>query len=133
MKNKTIISRRTAIKNLTVAGSSLAVLPLACSFKKSEDKKLGVALVGLGNYATRQLGPALLQTQFCKLQGIITGTPEKETKWQKEYNISPKHTYNYENFDSIKDDPTIDIVYICLLYTSPSPRDATLSRMPSSA
>ena len=25
------------------------------------------------------------------------------------------------------------IFYICLLYTSPSPRDATLSRMPSSA
>ena len=25
------------------------------------------------------------------------------------------------------------IDYICLLYTSPSPRDATLSRMPSSA
>ena len=27
----------------------------------------------------------------------------------------------------------IDMVYDCLLYTSPSPRDATLSRMPSSA
>ena len=26
-----------------------------------------------------------------------------------------------------------DVVFICLLYTSPSPRDATLSRMPSSA
>ena len=26
-----------------------------------------------------------------------------------------------------------DGTYICLLYTSPSPRDATLSRMPSSA
>ena len=26
-----------------------------------------------------------------------------------------------------------DMVYYCLLYTSPSPRDATLSRMPSSA
>ena len=25
------------------------------------------------------------------------------------------------------------ITYTCLLYTSPSPRDATLSRMPSSA
>ena len=25
------------------------------------------------------------------------------------------------------------ISYVCLLYTSPSPRDATLSRMPSSA
>ena len=27
----------------------------------------------------------------------------------------------------------IDYIYTCLLYTSPSPRDATLSRMPSSA
>ena len=26
-----------------------------------------------------------------------------------------------------------DAYYVCLLYTSPSPRDATLSRMPSSA
>ena len=31
------------------------------------------------------------------------------------------------------DPPNIDKDYICLLYTSPSPRDATLSRMPSSA
>ena len=32
------------------------------------------------------------------------------------------------------ENPEKDIsIYICLLYTSPSPRDATLSRMPSSA
>ena len=30
-------------------------------------------------------------------------------------------------------DEVIDILTPCLLYTSPSPRDATLSRMPSSA
>ena len=30
-------------------------------------------------------------------------------------------------------DDSIALAYICLLYTSPSPRDATLSRMPSSA
>ena len=30
-------------------------------------------------------------------------------------------------------DQRILLIYICLLYTSPSPRDATLSRMPSSA
>ena len=42
---------------------------------------------------------------------------------------------------SIRDDDAIKyaversnvVVNICLLYTSPSPRDATLSRMPSSA
>ena len=27
----------------------------------------------------------------------------------------------------------VALLFICLLYTSPSPRDATLSRMPSSA
>ena len=27
----------------------------------------------------------------------------------------------------------LSMAYLCLLYTSPSPRDATLSRMPSSA
>ena len=32
----------------------------------------------------------------------------------------------------VMDEPTNDLD-ICLLYTSPSPRDATLSRMPSSA
>ena len=31
------------------------------------------------------------------------------------------------------EDFTIDANNVCLLYTSPSPRDATLSRMPSSA
>ena len=29
--------------------------------------------------------------------------------------------------------PKVDLFILCLLYTSPSPRDATLSRMPSSA
>ena len=32
-----------------------------------------------------------------------------------------------------KEEPDYIINYACLLYTSPSPRDATLSRMPSSA
>ena len=35
--------------------------------------------------------------------------------------------------ESIKKDPTHHESYICLLYTSPSPRDRTRSRMPSSA
>ena len=33
----------------------------------------------------------------------------------------------------LADGDTVTIVKTCLLYTSPSPRDATLSRMPSSA
>ena len=47
--------------------------------------------------------------------------------------------YEYDAVSRLRDsqlggDKVHDIAnYICLLYTSPSPRDATLSRMPSSA
>ncbi len=115
MKKKTeSLSRRDAIKNIGLASGSLAFMPFASPLLNPKEKTLGVALVGLGNYATRQLGPALLHTKFCTLKGIVTGTPEKETKWQKEYGILPKHTYNYETFDKLADDPAIDIVYIVL-------------------
>ena len=36
-------------------------------------------------------------------------------------------------WDSMAYDPDLDLLYICLLYTSPSPRDQRGSRMPSSA
>ena len=41
--------------------------------------------------------------------------------------------FYYRPKDAIGPYPTIIIIHGCLLYTSPSPRDATLSRMPSSA
>ena len=38
-----------------------------------------------------------------------------------------------DNEDGTITDPNSGLTWNCLLYTSPSPRDATLSRMPSSA
>ena len=76
--------------------------------------KLGIALVGLGGYASGQLAPALQQTNHCYLAGIVTGTPSKVPQWRERYNIPEKNVYSYENFDSIKDNPDIDIVYVVL-------------------
>ena len=48
---------------------------------------------------------------------------------------SPNSSNSSDN-DSPPPKPTVDqktLVYICLLYTSPSPRDLSTSRMPSSA
>jgi predicted dehydrogenase len=44
----------------------------------------------------------------------VTGTPSKAKKWQEKYSIPDANIYNYENFDSIKDNPDIDIVYVVL-------------------
>jgi predicted dehydrogenase len=80
----------------------------------AEPKKLGIALVGLGSYSKEQLAPALKETQHCYLAGIVTGTPSKIEEWKAEYAIPDENIYNYENFDSIKDNPLIDIVYVVL-------------------
>ena len=120
------ISRRSfnqsLIKGVGVA-TIATTIPASCAAESatSDGKKLGVALVGLGSYSTYQLGPALLETKHCYLAGIVTGTPDKEKIWAKKYNLPKTSIYNYENFDSIVKNDSIDIV--CLLYTSPSPRD----------
>jgi len=107
--------RREFIQQASVLGLAAASLPFAkLDQKLFEEKKLGIALVGLGRYSTFQLGPALQNTEHCRLSAIVTGSPEKAEKWSKDYDIPQKNIYNYENFDSIKDNPDVDIVYVVL-------------------
>jgi predicted dehydrogenase len=107
-----MLNRRHFIEKLALGSGALIMSKRDTSFLA--EKKLGIALVGLGNYATNQLAPALQQTLNCKLTGIVTGTPEKAEKWSRQYNIPKKNIYNYQNFDDIKNNPDIDIVYVVL-------------------
>jgi len=77
-------------------------------------KKSGIAIVGLGNYATGQLIPALQQTSHCYLAGIVSGKSSKTGEWKEKYQLPDKNFYTYENFGSIEDNPDIDIVYVTL-------------------
>lgn len=79
-----------------------------------QNRKLGVALVGLGYYSTDLLAPGLQLTDNCYLAGIVTGTPAKAERWKKQYNIPDKNIYNYQNFESLANNPAIDVVYIVL-------------------
>ena len=114
----TKLSRRdfsiTLGKGLTSA-ALLGGTTLACANVNSQNKnKLGIALVGLGSYSEHQLAPSLLVTDHCYLAGIVTGTKEKESVWKEKYNLKASSVYNYENFDTIADNPDIDIVYVVL-------------------
>jgi len=79
-----------------------------------KDRKLGIALVSLGAYAKDQLAPALQQTEHCYLAGVVTGTKAKADTWKVKYNIPEENIYSYDNFDSIKKNPEINIVYVVL-------------------
>lgn len=116
MKQKhNFISRRAFVKKSALGLSAAALASATYPFNwKKEEKKLGIALVGLGNYSANKLAPAFEHTKYCRLAGIVTGTPAKEKQWMEQYGIPQANVYNYENFDSIAKNPDIDIVYVVL-------------------
>jgi len=111
--NKLNISRRTFLNQISVGASLLAVNPFdPYARKTSGDRKLGIALVGLGKYSTGQLGPALRQTNLCRLTGVVTGSKEKGEQWSKDYGFPAGNIYNYETMHQMAGNKDIDIVYI---------------------
>jgi glucose-fructose oxidoreductase len=115
MNDQFSTSRRSIIKTIAVGTAAMIYSPNVLLGATGKQKtKLGVALVGLGYYSTDLLAPALQQTKNCYLAGIVTGTPAKAETWKKKYNIPEKNIYNYSNFDTIANNPDIDVIYIVL-------------------
>jgi glucose-fructose oxidoreductase len=109
-------TRRQFLQQLTAGAAALAGLSVrrsrAADAPPAPGKKLGVALVGLGSYATNQLAPGLQRTKHCRLAGIVTGTPAKAEKWAKDYNLPDRSVYNYDTMGEIANNPDIDIIYV---------------------
>ncbi|MGI9530501.1 Gfo/Idh/MocA family protein [Lutimonas sp.] len=115
------VSRRSFVKNAGLGIGTVAMSPAFFSLEEMfssmngryQGEKLNVALCGLGRYANI-LAKGLQASEFCQLTGIITGSPEKEVSWKEKYGIPSKNIYNYENFDEIRDNKDIDLVYVVL-------------------
>ena len=77
-------------------------------------RKLGWAVVGLGWLAINQILPAFAKCEKSRVTALVSGSPEKAQKLAISYGVAEKNIYYYENYDSIRDNPAIDIVYIVL-------------------
>lgn len=111
------ISRRTFSSTIVKSAAAIALtnnVSMAMACTPQDKKSLGIALVGLGSYSQGQLAPGLLKTSHCHLAGIVTGSPEKIPVWREKYDIPKENVYTYENFDTIINNPDIDIVYVVL-------------------
>ena len=88
----------------------------------------------------------MYSNRFHTLSGLIRSlhdqlTLEKKTPPQLENQLHVlnnrtnllKYTMGFAAFGFLFNMTTVLLLYFCLLYTSPSPRDRSLSRMPSSA
>ncbi|WP_322964518.1 Gfo/Idh/MocA family protein [Sphingomonas fuzhouensis] len=102
--------RRSIIAGLG-AGLAMAAGGGACAAPRG--RKVGYAIVGLGRYAE------LIMSKFAecdqaRLVALVSGTPEKLTRFGETYGIPASHRYSYANFDRIRDNPDIDVVYVIL-------------------
>lgn len=78
------------------------------------EKRVGYALVGLGHLTLDELMPAFGACKYSKPVALVSGDAAKAAKVAQQYGINPKSIYNYQNFDTIKNNPEIDVVYIVL-------------------
>ena len=103
----------------SVPGSSAPAEPSAAAqsfpgILMGKQKRMGIALIGLGHYSTRILAPALQETRTARLAGVVAGPMDDRKFWEETYNIPGRNIYNYENFDEIASNRDIDIIYVVL-------------------
>ena len=105
--------RRTFVKGLA-AVTALQSAPYISSAIPGKTKKLGLAIVGLGGYATTCIAPEISSCAHVKLAGVVTGSKEKGAVWSKQYQFTQDAIYGYDQIDNIAEDDRIDLVHIAL-------------------
>lgn len=111
------LSRRRFIQatgSALAAAGGISVLTHAHAAEPSAPKKLGFAIVGLGRFGAGQLLRSLPECKFARAAALVSGHPDKAKDLAGKYNVPETCIYNYENFDKIKDNGDVDVVYVVL-------------------
>ena len=78
------------------------------------EQRVGFAIVGLGRLSLEQILPAFGESLYARPVALVSGTPDKLKTVAAQYGIDPKACYSYEDFDRIRDNPQVKVVYIVL-------------------
>ncbi len=77
-------------------------------------RRLGLAVVGLGLYALAQILPRIARTRHVRLAALVSGNPDKARAVAAAYGLSDRGVYSYDTFDRLRDDASVDAVYLTL-------------------
>ena len=88
-------------------------LPATPPRKKRSDS-VGFAIVGLGDYALKQMMPRFAQTERADIAALVSGNPDKLQRVGDAYGIPRDARYSYETFANIGGDKRVEAVYIVL-------------------
>jgi predicted dehydrogenase len=78
------------------------------------EKRLGFAIVGLGRLALEEIMPAFAMCKLAKPTALVSGDAAKANQVAQQYGINPKNIYNYQNYDDIRNNPDVEVIYIVL-------------------
>jgi predicted dehydrogenase len=101
-------------RNFTTALAGTAALQAAGPAAAQSDRKVGFCIIGLGTISMQHFMPGVVQSQKCRLTGIVSGHRDKAERMAAQFNIPTSSIYSYETIERIADNKDIDAVYIAL-------------------
>ncbi|RYD32612.1 MAG: twin-arginine translocation signal domain-containing protein [Verrucomicrobiaceae bacterium] len=78
------------------------------------ERKVGWALVGLGQLSLEEILPAFSQCRLTQPVALVSGHPDKARQVAKAYGVKENAILNYDSFDSMVENKEIEVVYIVL-------------------
>ncbi len=113
MKNP--LNRRDVLIGMAAVPAGAAAITAALNQPSSRgDRKAGYAIVGLGSYALNNIIPQLQRCRLSRLTALVSGDPAKAKRVAAEHGVPERSIYSYQNFDRIRDNPDVDVVYVIL-------------------
>src|SRR5215217_4127349 len=106
------LDRRSLV--LAAGGALAATAVGAPVWAATPERKLGYAIVGLGGYGLGIIIPQFKNCQHSKLVALVSGDPAKAKRVAAEYGVPESGIYDYKGYDKLKDNPEVDVIYICL-------------------
>jgi glucose-fructose oxidoreductase len=100
-------------RDLLLSAAALTVGSSAIG-RAAPDRPLGYAIVGLGSYGLGVIIPQFANCTHSRLAAVVSGDAAKAQRVAAEHGLPARSVYSYANFDTIRDNPDVDIVYVCL-------------------
>ena len=77
-------------------------------------RKVGWAVVGLGELALDEVMPAFREAKWSEPVALVSGHPDKARKVAESYGIDPRSIYDYQSYDRLAENARVEVVYIIL-------------------
>jgi glucose-fructose oxidoreductase len=100
-------------RGMIAGGMALASIG-ATNASAGPDRKIGYAIVGLGYYALDVILPQFANCSRSRVTALVSGDPAKARAMAQTYGVPEHGIYDYANFDTIRNNPDVDVVYVIL-------------------